>query len=288
MKKLFKGFIKLFILIFVFYIFKDNIYSLKNKSFSIGNKGFSSKSAYLYSLSDEKVVYKEEANKKVYPASLTKIMTGIVALENIRSLDDRVVLNEENFVDVYTNGAAAAGFEPGEMVTKRDLLYGVLVCSGAEATEALGNSLGGEDYVVKLMNEKAVELGMDNTRFTNLTGLHDERHVTTVEDMGKLFAYALKNNTFREIVSSREYYTDENKKLLPSRFFSRLDDEKIYGYEVLGGKTGYTGEAGLCLASWARKNNKDYILVTTGADGGPDTEQYNFSDAYYIYEKYLE
>jgi D-alanyl-D-alanine carboxypeptidase (penicillin-binding protein 5/6) len=138
------------------------------------------------------------------------------------------------------------------------------------------------------MNQKAAELGMHDTHFTNATGLHDENHYTTVKDMAVLLSYALRNDEFREIFTSFRHTTKPTNKhpvgiTFYSTMFENLKGTNITGGEVLGGKTGYTDEAGLCLASLAKTGGKEYILVTAGARGDHKSEQYNITDALAVY-----
>lgn len=263
-----------------------NSYSVK-ADMGIGGRKIYSETALLLSTNDGKVLYEKNKDEKIYPASLTKMMTTIVALENMVSLDDLVLITQDDFKDVYENGAAVAGFKAGEMVTKRDLLYGIMLPSGAEASNAISNSLGGSERFIGLMNDKARELGMEKTHFTNTTGLHDENHYTTAEDLGKLFRYALRNGDFRAIIAKEEYISEKTGLKMTSRVYDRLEKDRINGYKIIGGKTGYTDSAGLCLATACEKDGKEYILITTGAKGGPDSKQYNFLDSYYIYNNYL-
>ena len=129
---------------------------------------------------------------------------------------------------------------------------------------------------------------MDNTHFENATGLHDENHYTTVKDLAALLSYALQNDTFREIfTSSRHTVSPTNQHpdgmTFYSTMFEDLDDQSIINGEILGGKTGYTEEAGLCLASLAKEGKQEYILVTAGAKGDHHSEQYNITDAVAVY-----
>lgn len=252
--------------------------------------------AILVSLNDngQKIIYKTRSNEKVYPASLTKIMTTIVAIENITNFQEMINIPEEIFTDLYMANASMAGFLPGEEVTAMDLLYGTLLPSGAEAAIGLANQVSGsESEFVKLMNKKGKELGMEDTHFMNVTGLHDDNHYSTVEDMAVLLEYALKNRTFRKIFTTERYYTNSTN-LHPGgiTFYSTLskniDSFEFDGGKIIGGKTGYTDEAGLCLASLAEKNGFEYILVTAGAKGNQFTEQFHVIDAFTVFEKYLK
>lgn len=247
--------------------------------------------AILVCLDDDKVVMKKNTEDKIYPASLTKIMTTIIAIENLPDLDDKITLPASIFKDLRNKDASMAGFMPDEEVPAIDLLYGVLLSSGAECCIGLSNAAAGsEENFIKLMNQKAKELGMKNTHFTNTTGLHDPDHYTTVKDLSILLQYALRDDTFRKIYTASRYSTQSTNKhyqgiTLHSTMFKNIDGLSIDGVKILGGKTGYTEQAGLCLASLARKDGKEYILITAGAKGNHYTEQYNITDAFTVYNE---
>ena len=184
-----------------------------------------------------------------------------------------------------------AGFRPGETATVRDLLYGALLPSGAECCEALAREVSGsEEAFVELMNQKAAELGMRSTHFCNPTGLHDPEHVSTVRDMARLLRAAMQNEGFRAILSAGRYAvpaTDLHPEgfTMTSTFWAELGDVSLRRGQFLGGKTGYTSAAGLCLASAAQVKGKRYILVTAGAKGNHGTEPYHIEDAVRVYRQ---
>ena len=138
------------------------------------------------------------------------------------------------------------------------------------------------------MNKKAADLGMYNTHFENTTGLHDDNHYTTVKDLAILLSDALQNDTFQEVFTKPRHSTPPTNKhpggiTYYSTMFEKLSDQNIIGGEILGGKTGYTDEAGLCLASFAKVGKQEYILISAGAKGDPYSEQYNITDALAVY-----
>ena len=225
-----------------------------------------SKSAILYNMDDDIILYEKNSEERTSIASLTKIMTCIVAIENIDNLDQKIILKSDVFTGLAEAGASVAGFRVGENVTFRDLLMGALLPSGADATRALAlNISGSESKFVNLMNNKAIELGLKDTHFENTTGLESSNHYSTVKDISIILKYALKNQTFKDMYTTREYTTTSNLT-----FYSTL--KKIsnnYSFDVsniLGSKTGYTDEAGLCMSSIANYNGVNYLLVTAGAD----------------------
>lgn len=241
-----------------------------------------SKNALLLNEKGE-VLYEKNADDIIYPASLTKIMTAIVAIEMTTDLQQQTIVTPQTISKFTAQNASMAGFKAGDFVTIEDLLYGTLLASGADATGTLANALAGsEEAFVTLMNNKAHELKMNDTHFVNVSGLHDPAHVSSVRDICKLFRYAIKNPTFYQILTSKSYLTHvPNELTITSSLLT-----KIPGGEgsILGGKTGYTPEAGLCLASIIEKDGKQYIFVTTNANGQAWTPPFHIEDALTAYD----
>lgn len=254
-------------------------------------EGLVSPYAILVDADSGEAVAEKEADVSIYPASMTKVMTALLALEANPDLEQPVTLPEDIFPELRAEGASMAGFRPGETATVRDLLYGALLPSGAECCEALAREVSGsEEAFVELMNQKAAELGMRSTHFCNPTGLHDPEHVSTVRDMARLTEAALQNETFRKLFTT-ERYTVPATNCHPQGFtmhstlLSQLDGTELHRGRILGGKTGYTGEAGLCLASLAEVKGREYILVTAGAGGNHSTAPYHIEDAVTVYRR---
>lgn len=247
-----------------------------------------SKHAILYNLNEDKIIFEKNSNEITSIASLTKIMTTIVAIENIENLDAKVTITEKDFNGLYD--ASLAGFEVGDEVTYRDLLYGTMLPSGAEASQALANNISGSVNVFAgLMNEKAKELGMKNTHFVNTSGLDVNNHYSTVYDVAVLLKYCLNNKTFKTIFESTSYKTSNGELTLYSTFRYTAIKYNYKNDYILGAKTGYTDDAGKCLASIAYDQNNDilYLLVTTGANTSTD-DAYHIKDATNIYTYYFE
>ena len=233
--------------------------------------GINSPYAVLMQVKGGKIIGNMKGDEKIYPASMTKIMTVIVAIENLDDLDQEITLTQEMFAGLYEQDATQAGFQPGETVRAIDLLYGAMLPSGAECCIALADTVGGSrDGFVELMNKKAQRLGMNKTHFCDTTGLHDPDHYSTVRDIAVLLRYALKNDTFREIIESPRHSTGVTN-IHPSgityysTMFKNLSDTSVTGGHILGGKTGYTSEAGNTLVTAAEKNGTTYITVTMKA-----------------------
>lgn len=252
--------------------------------------GINSPYAVLIQANSGKILGAEGAEEKIYPASMTKMMTAILAIEEIKDLNQEITLTQDVFDELYGQDATQAGFQAGETVRAVDLIYGVLLPSGAECCIALADYISGsEEAFVELMNQKAAKIGMENTHFCDSTGLHDPDHYSTVLDMAVLLKYALHNDTFKEMIESPRHSTGVTN-IHPegityySTMFKNLPDPSVAGGEIKGGKTGFTNEAGLCLASFARIEGREYILVTAGALGGSG-ESLNVKDAVTIYNR---
>lgn len=252
--------------------------------------GINSPYAVLMQARGGKIIGEMGSEERIYPASMTKIMTAIVAIEELDDLEQEITLTSDMFAGLYEQDATQAGFQPDERVRAIDLLYGVMLPSGAECCIALADEIAGsEEAFVGLMNKKAARLGMDDTNFRDTTGLHDPDHYSTVKDMAILLKYAIRNDTFREIIESH-YHSTPPTNIHPdgitfySTMFQSLSDTAVTGGEILGGKTGYTSDAGLCLASFAQVGDREYILVTAGAPGNTGSPLH-VQDAVTIYNR---
>ncbi len=265
--------------------------AVSNSAVSIPIENLYSPNAILVRMDNHSILMQKNSTRKIYPASLTKIMTAIVAIEKLPDLQKNIDLPNSMFQELYKADASLAGFKPNEKVRAIDLLYGIMLPSGAECCIGLADHIvGSEQKFVEKMNQKAVALGMSNTHFTNSTGLQNDNHYTTVKDLSILLSYALQNNTFRNIFTASSYSTSPTNKhpegiTFQNTMFKNINNPVINGGKILGGKTGYTEEAGLCLASLAQKDGKEYILVTAGSKGNHESAQYNIKDAYTVYNK---
>lgn len=245
--------------------------------------------AVLVDLESGNVLAEQNSTERMYPASLTKIMTALIAIEETEDMEQTTMLPSDIFPSLYEENASLAGFQPGETVTWKDLLYGVMLPSGAECCLTFARQIAGsEGAFVDLMNKKAEELGMNDTHFANATGLQDKKHYSTVRDIAVLLRYALENETFRQVFTARRYsipptaYHSEGFTFY-NTMFQAMDNAGISDDDILGGKTGYTEKAGLCLASLAEINGREYIFVTAKADGNHYTEPYHVMDAENVY-----
>lgn len=250
----------------------ESIYAIATPDTVSINSNVQSEYAILIDRLENKIVATKNYKTKIYPASMTKIMTLLVAVENMRSLDQEATVTMDTINYCIKEEASVADFKANETVTVKDLLYGTILPSGADATKTLAECISGsEEEFVKLMNKKVQELGLVNTHFENTSGLHDPNHYSTVEDISVILNVALENDICFEILTSRHYVTTPtsqhpNGLPLQSIVHTRTKDVNIPSAELMGGKTGYTPEAGQCLASYLITNdNREYILVTAKA-----------------------
>lgn len=260
------------LLIILFYIFIPRIQALE----------INSEYAVLYNLNEDKIIYEKNAYEKIKIASLTKIMTTIVALENIEDIKETTTIKEEALINL--EDYATTDIKPNETITYEDLLYGIMLPSGADCANGVAINISGSiDNFVELMNQKAKELNLKNTHFSNPIGM-DEDNYSTVEDIATLLKYALKNEEFYKIFTTREYITTNNVKL-ESTIIEKSSPYNIDTSLILGSKTGFTDDAGNCLASISKINGVNYLLVTAKA---PITNPYHIIDAQNIYEYYKD
>ena len=230
------------------------------------------------------VLSAKKQDEQISIASLTKMMTVLLAIENSSSLNQTVTITNEMIDGLYEEQASVAGYVTGDTATILDLCYAAAIPSAADAANALAIQIGGSfEKFYQMMNDKAAQLGMDHTVFKSAHGLDREGQYSTVEDVSKLLRYALQNPTFKEIFSTKEHTTQATTYYpfgipLASTIWAYAD---TYGYNLTnlsGGKTGYTLQAGRCIAYWATVNDMNIIAVTAGAS--TNVEQYsNLSDA---------
>ncbi len=229
--------------------------------------------AILIDLSSNTVVAQKNPDATIFPASMTKIMTLIVAYENCKNLDETFTMTAEITDPLFIAGASVAGFSVGEAVTVRDLLYGAILPSGGDATDALAMHIGGSiEGFVAMMNKKVLQMGLSNTHFKNPSGLHDNDHYSTPHEIAMILQYALQIEECKKILCTYQYTTESTPfhpegLLLTSTMFSRMAGNESGKATVLGGKTGFTNEGLHCLASLAKVNStgKEYVLVTAHA-----------------------
>lgn len=218
------------------------------------------------------VLSERDAHAKMYPASMTKVMTLLVAVDNLKQeqLDDTFEITIDITDFAYSNDCSAAGFEVGEKVTVRDLLYGLILPSGGDAAVALADYVAGsQEAFVDLMNAKLDEMGMsDSAHFTNCVGLYDENHYCTAYDMAMIMRAAMDNDLCKEVLSTHHYVTSATTEhpdgIELSNWFLRRIEDKDSGGTVLCGKTGYVIQSGSCAVSYAVDALGNNYICCTG------------------------
>jgi D-alanyl-D-alanine carboxypeptidase (penicillin-binding protein 5/6) len=242
-----------------------------------------------------RILYEKNIEEKVYPASTTKILTAILVLEKC-NLDDEVTASYNAVMSVPV-GASIANIQVGEVLTVKELLQALLVCSGNDAANVLAEHVGGSiDNFVTMMNARATELGAKNTHFVNANGLHDDNHYTTAHDMMLFAKYAMnKFPVFREIVSTIRFRMPiTNKYDKDDRFFlntnqlivpNNASGAKNYYYEYATGiKTGYTSQAKNTLVASASKDGINLILLLFGGGQNEQGVSYRYVDAKELFQ----
>ncbi|MCL6634464.1 MAG: D-alanyl-D-alanine carboxypeptidase [Peptococcaceae bacterium] len=218
--------------------------------------------AVLMDIKNGQVLYEKNLHQKIYPASTTKTLTAVVALENGR-LDDLVTIQKE---DCNIEGSAI-GLQEGERITMEDLLYALMLNSGNDTAVAIARHVGGSvENFVRMMNEKAAELGALNTHFNNPNGLPDPDHYSTAYDMALISRYAMLNPEFRKIVSTKvkTIHRDDPE----AQTFLENHNRLLWRYEgAIGVKTGYTVEARQCLVAAAGRQGRELLSVVMKSEG---------------------
>ena len=243
-----------------------------------------SKNAVLINLNTGSVVYEKNKDEHVSVASLQKILTSIIAIENIKDLNETVIINADRISsidwDVYI-----IGLKDEEEVTYYDLLYATLLDSAGDAAKYLALSVSpSEEEFAKLVNEKVKEIGLKDTVYKDPIGLEREGQYSTAYDMAKVLEYALKNETFKKIFTTAEYkFTDEEFEIKGPR--KKAND--LNAPYIMGAKTGFTDEAGICLASYIKNGKEEFILVTLKANYDVNKNQ-NFLDQKHLMDFYLD
>lgn len=264
--------------------------AISASTLSIGD-AIDSEYAVLITADTASVIAQKKGDAQIYPASLTKIMSLIVAYEAIEDPTQTFTVTSTIIDPLYIAEATLAGFAPGETVTLTDLLYGMILPSGAEASVSLAiHTAGSEEAFVERMNDKAKEMGLTSTHFTNCSGLHDKDHYSTCTEMAMILAYAMQYPLCREILSTYQYTTSPTEKhpdgiLLTSTMFSRVHGDEPVGATILAGKTGYTPQAHHCLASYGERDQDGagFILITADAAGKFEP----IFDAIHVYSDYI-
>lgn len=227
--------------------------------------------ALMYEMNSGTLLYGYNVDEKMYPASVTKIMTCLLALEH-GNLDDIVTVSESVVANRDPDGSDCK-LRAGEQISLHDLLYCLMVASANDAASAISEHIAGSEAAfVEMMNEKAAQLGCGNTHFVNPHGLHDDDHYTCARDLAKIMLAALEYDAFNEIYSTKRYEvpaTNKSKErnlLTTNYLMDKATIEYYYDERVIGGKTGYTTPAGRCLAAVSETRGLRLLTVVLGGD----------------------
>ena len=251
----------------------------------------------LVNTDSETVIFDKNANKKTAPASITKIVTCMLVLENCEDLNTPLTCKRESLNGLYEQNAATVGILAGETLTVKELLYALMIPSAADAANILADYIGGGiDNFVVMMNDFVKKLGCENTNFINAHGLDENGgNITTAYDLYKITKYALENPTFKEITSTLRHEIAPTNKYPYVRYLNNTNKmmnpayKDYYSPYISGVKTGTTSMAGHCVISTASKNGYNYMLVVMNApqydiDGDNVEENVAFTDSKKIYE----
>lgn len=276
---------RLFLTVFFCFILMFFTYS-----FGSENLNLNALSAVLIDSDTGNILYEKNINKKMYPASTTKILTAILAIENLDL--DKIIVVTKTGIDIPWD-SARVNLQVGEVITVKDLLYCSLVTSGNDAANMLAEAVSGSvQKFASLMNKKALELGCKNTHFVNPHGYHNSDHYTTTSDMIKILEYALKNETFKNICETKKYVVKKTNKYIVDRKLINTNklivnkaenpNSRYYKY-ALGGKTGSTDEAGSCLIAWSKKEDEN-LLVAAFKSSFINKEDKRYTDSTSLFE----
>lgn len=245
----------------------------------------------LINASTGEIVAGQNEKDRMYPASMTKVMTLLVAVEHIKDLDDTVYVSQEAADWSYSHDGSAVNWSVGEKITVKDLLHGCILSSGADACYDLAIYVAGSlDAFTDMMNAKVEELGLSgSTHFTNCAGFYDDNHYTTVYDMAMIMKAAAENDLCREVMSAHIYTTPVTEEhpegiLISNWFLRRIEDKETKG-EVLCAKTGFVNESGNCAVSYMLSDSGTPYLCCTGHAHSAWRAIYDHVGLYYNYTK---
>ncbi len=280
---------KVFPLIFAIIICLSAVFTpLKTAAYEPTGVNVRAKAGMLVSMDTGEILYSNNADQKVYPASITKIMTVTLMLQSEKyNPEAKIAMTKEVLDLVLGTGSSVSNLKAGEEITQLDLVYMVLMSSFGDCAYLAAVYYGGSvEAFVDMMNAKAEELGLTDTHYSNPVGLHDEETYTTVNDVYKLATYALKNETFKTVCESARY-TVEATNMSGKRVISTTnlmqDTTTNYYYQYAHGvKTGYTDEAGRCLVSTASHNGYNYMCILMNSPPKAD-RRYEFIDSADLY-----
>lgn len=267
--------------------FASKIVILSDDDYGIDDDLINSEAAILSDVTNKQAIYSKNPYERLYPASLTKLMTALLALKRGELTDSVTISN--NASHIFEPGAKVCGFEEGDIISLDALLHCLLIYSGNDTSIAIAEHISGsEEAFVKLMNSEAKRIGASHTNFVNSHGLHDDNHYSTAYDIYLIFNELIQNDVFINIISQSSYiasYKDKDNNAKEKTFnttnlYLSEDKEVPEGITIIGGKTGLTSRAGNCLALLSKDgDNIQYISLILKAS---DSNQL-YSDMYSLF-----
>lgn len=273
-----KNVVKIIVFILFFMIEISDIYAV------VDEEKIHSSNVGVYNIEDMSLIYGKNIDERISIASITKVMTAIVAVENVEDVYNSVKIDYNQISKWLYEELSIAGIYDGQELTYYDLIATMLIPSGADSAIFIASNIfKNYNEFINNMNEKASELGMNSTHFSNPVGYDDENNYSTIEDVAIMMNYALKNNTLKDILTMKKYTTSDNKLTV----YSTLDSLAIkYGVQIdkiIGGKTGTTQNAGRCLASFSDDEGVPLLVIVVGSPLYSNMP-YNLIDTEYLYD----
>lgn len=273
-----KNVVKIIVFILFFMIEISDIYAV------VDEEKIHSSNVGVYNIEDMSLIYGKNIDERISIASITKVMTAIVAVENVEDVYNSVKIDYNQISKWLYEELSIAGIYDGQELTYYDLIATMLIPSGADSAIFIASNIfKNYNEFINKMNEKASELGMNSTHFSNPVGDDDENNYSTIEDVAIMMNYALKNNTLKDILTMKKYTTSDNKLTV----YSTLDSLAIkYGVQIdkiIGGKTGTTQNAGRCLASFSDDEGVPLLVIVVGSPLYSNMP-YNLIDTEYLYD----
>lgn len=244
----------------------------------------SSQNYILYSIDNDEVIAKRNSDVRLSAASINKVLTTITALDLLKDedLDKEITVYPES-LHYLEREASKAGLEAHQVISLREVLYAIMLPSGADATALMSLYLfNSQDGLVDAMNEKAKAIGMNNTNIENTAGLDDPNQYTTLEDLLSLLKYSLQNEDFKDIYTKANYSFKHGELYIENPILT-MANQKSNNY-IIGAKSGYTLDAKRSLSSLGSNGSESYIFISTQAEGGSYEDNLAFDDANRVYE----
>lgn len=266
------------IVLMIIFLTNNYIFAQELKDLNI-----TAKEVGVYELKNLNPIYEKDARKQVPVASLTKIMTAIVCLENV-DINEKVVVDLPAVKKYYDEEYSVAGLKDKQEISYYDLVETMLLPSGADSGACIAlNVFHDYDKFIQAMNDKARELGMNNTHFSNVIGMDDKDNYSTVEDMAIMMKYAMENEYIKYGITQYAHTIKDGTKTVHNALFQLANIYSIDVSNITGGKTGFTGDAGYCLLSYSETTPEPLICIVLGSEVKPGT-LYHLSETEAIFE----